>query len=189
MAERQEHGFVYEQSIIKKYNLKPSIHYIHKDDGYKNDIPVQIKCIKHKSSIDLGDLWRNGNKSESFYLIIGFWKGKKDNIIEEHILFIDHKKWNKYFEFDHNDEIKHLIKTISNDYSDDDKWKKEVKRLKGLWNTTDRVIQPRFKRDHKKQKRIQCAISNKIFYSFFVKEFTWQNTENTFLINSTPNQK
>ena len=184
MAERQKHGFIYEKMISVSKNIILSKDYQDKYDGHTlKGFPVQIKCIKHKSCIDLGDIYRNANKKEDFYLIIGFYdkinKGRVPNIVEEYVLFIDHKKWNKLFKFDHYDQMKHLIKTISNDNSDDNKWRKEVSRLKKIWNSIDRYVQPRFKRDHKKQKRVQCAINNKSFHSFFVKEFVWQKTENT----------
>lgn len=43
--------------------------------------------------------------------------------------------------------------------------KAEYKKL------TPNLVRPRFKRDHKKQKRIQCAINNKDFYSYFVAKY------------------
>lgn len=48
--------------------------------------------------------------------------------------------------------------TISNDRKDDAKWKEFCKKYKTIYGE-DAVISIRFKRDHKKQKRIQCAIS------------------------------
>lgn len=61
MVARQNHGFIFEQYIITKYNLikskNGSIY-----DAYYFGIPVQIKCIKYKSSIELSDYFRNKNK-------------------------------------------------------------------------------------------------------------------------------
>ena len=134
-------------------------------------MPWQIKCIKQGSSIELGDYFRNKKKDTDFILHIGFWKDKKDNIIEEHTLLIDYKKWNNLFEFKYDDMLKSLLKNISNDKCDDNKWKRKCSEIKQLWNKMDRKIQLRFKRDHKKQKRIQCAINKKDFYDYFLRMF------------------
>ena len=67
---------------------------------------------------------------------------------------------------------KDLLNNITNDVSDDLKWKKEITVLRTEWkNKTTNLIRPRFKRDHKKQKRIQCAINNKDFYNYFIKKY------------------
>jgi hypothetical protein len=39
-------------------------------------------------------------------------------------------------------------------------WKSEVKEWKERWGK-DRIVQPRFKRDHKTQRRIQSAVAYK----------------------------
>ncbi len=182
MTARQNHGFVYESMISKKMNFVLVDNYTDPYDAYtKSGIPVQIKCIKENSSIDMGDIFRNSSKDKDFFFIVGFYNKIEDgvpNITNQYILFINHRKWNKLFEFSYYDDIKKLIKDISNNHSDDIRWKKETKHLKSLWNKNKRYIQPRFKRDHKKQKRVQCAITNKLFFSYFVKEFEWQKTEN-----------
>jgi len=171
MAERQQHGFIYQDKYILKNNLTEEKNYTHKNDAYdKNNIPYQIKTIKKNSSIDMGDIFRNANKNEDFYLVVGFWENKKTNIVEEKKLFIDHKKWNSILNFQEYDKLKDWIKNkVSNDRNYDNQWKKEMKIWKEKFG--ERKINIRFKRDHKKQRRIQCAINNKIFYSYFVKEF------------------
>jgi hypothetical protein len=59
--------------------------------------------------------------------------------------------------------LKNLIKQISNDTTDDDLWKSSVVKYRSEWNKTSPYLRPRFKRDHKSQKRIQCAITHKDF--------------------------
>jgi len=173
--ERQIHGFNYENKIIEKYGFTKSKSYTDKDDCYMVDgIPIQIKCIRHNGSIDLGDYFRNKSKQKDFILIIGFWKNNKSNIIEECHLYIDHEKWNSLFAFNFDDDLHDLLNEISNDRSDDVLWTKRCKEIKSKWNKVDRVVQLRFKRDHKKQKRIQCAINKKYFYSYFMREFNGQ---------------
>ena len=173
MSERQVHGFKYEDIIIKKFNLIKEKNYTHKWDAYdKNSLPWQIKCIKQGSSIELGDYSRNSVIDKKFILHIGFWKDKKNNIVEEHNLEIDYKSWNELFKFSYKKDLKLLIEDITNERRDDEKWKKECKRIKQLWNNVDRKIQLRFKRDHKKQKRIQCAINKRDFYSYFIGKYS-----------------
>lgn len=174
MAERQKHGFIFEDSIVNKEKLIKSKNYTDAFDAYNNNgTPYQIKTIKYGSSIDLGDIFRNANKDKDFYLIIGFWEGAKDNIIEIYKLFIPYKKWKELLKFDYYDELRSWISSISNDYSYDAQWKKEMNYWKKLFG--ERKIAIRFKRDHKNQKRIQCAINNTVFYNYFLKEFECQN--------------
>ena len=74
-------------------------------------------------------------------------------------------------------EFESFLKGITNDYSDDIKWKKQITLFKEEWQLkTPNFIRPRFKRDHKKQKRIQCAINNKDFHNYVkqVGEYTWE---------------
>lgn len=188
--ERQSHGFIYEKRVIENYenlmsyeeycDVYPCIEnesrYTSKYDAIdmskkgKNYIgkPVQIKNIKHKSSIDLGDVFRNANKEENFDLYVGFWKNNKLNIIEEYFINVDFKKWNDLFSYDNYEEWKHWIKyEVSNSYDYDDQWKIDCDKRKKSWGH-NRIIQPRFKRDHKKQRRIQCGVSYKNFIEFFI---------------------
>lgn len=47
-----------------------------------------------------------------------------------------------------------------------------IKAQKARWQKeTNNLIRPRFKRDHKNQKRIQCAINNKDFYKYFIPNY------------------
>lgn len=167
--ERQKHGFEYENLIIKKYNMLKINKYTHKYDAYYKFkgrvIPVQIKCIKYGSSIELGDYRRNKHKKENFILFVGFWKENKDNIIKETILFIDRKKFISNLEFDHDNEIFSTLNLITNLICDDLKWKSFTEKYKNLWPKKN-LISIRFKRDHKTQKRIQCAIPWKKFNTF-----------------------
>lgn len=190
---RQQHGFDYQDYVIEQLNLSPSENYISKDDAYvieKEGIvyPVQIKFIKKDASIELGSYVRNKEKNKDFVLIIGFWEGIKGNIVEEYVLYPPFEWWRSLFIAPENfdEEMVRFLNDISNNYSDDDKWKigckKFIRQWKNYWKINngkfekqwqesypDRLIIPRFKRDHKKQKRIQCAIPNKLFYKHFLR--------------------
>ena len=68
--------------------------------------------------------------------------------------------------------FKKMLLSVSNNKEDDNKWKTLMNEGKQLWkNKTPNLISPRFKRDHKNQKRIQCAITNKNFYNYFLPKF------------------
>ncbi len=189
MAERQSHGFKFEtkwckennittwKQYEKKYGKQKGSNYTSKWDAINENIkgvnykgkPVQLKCIGLNNAIELGDIFRNANKEEDFTLVVGFWVGKKTNIVDVVVLDIDYKKWNKLFEWDRFDEVKDWIKNkVSNDRSYDAQWKKEMSYYKEYWGE-NRLITPTFKRDHKKQRRIQCQISYINFMEEFVK--------------------
>ena len=193
MAARQQHGFDYQEYVIKQLELKPDKNYIGKNDAYYQEkdgieYPVQIKFIKKGSAIDLGDYRRNKNKTKDFVLIIGFWEGIKGNITEEYILYPPFEWWTGLFNADDtfDADIYKFLGNISNSVLDDDKWVAGRKRLTKRWHDywllcrtefennwkekySKRLIIPRFKRDHKTQKRIQCAIPNKLFYKHFLR--------------------
>lgn len=76
------------------------------------------------------------------------------------------------------EKFKTLLSSITNNRKDDERWKNEINLLKKEWkNSTPNLIRPRFKRDHKKQKRIQCAINNKDFYNYFIPKYEVKNLE------------
>jgi len=183
MVARQNHGFVYESLVIDKFSLIKCDKYTDKYDAYtSSNIPVQIKCIKKGRNIDLGDIFRNVERNNEFYFIVGFYDtliNGTPNIVDEYILYIPCGEWSKLLYYDNYSEFKTLIQNISNDKSDDSIWKSSIKKLKLEWNSIPRYIQPAFKRDHKKQKRIQCYIQNKIFYSYFVKNYNVENKKIT----------
>ena len=171
MGERQKHGFDYEYSVMSRNNLIKEGHYTSKWDTYEmyNGVktPVSVKCIKNGSSIDFGDFKRQSEVNEDFILYVGFWSGKKDNIVEEYKLLINKDKWNNYFgDKSITKELLEELKEISNDYSDDGKWKVYRNKYKNLYGSS--IISLRFKRDHKTQKRIQCGITKKNFIDYIL---------------------
>ena len=89
MPERQMHGFMYENSVIERFNLiKENSYTAIWDAKTSNNIPVSIKYEKLGSDIELADLFRNETeRSEDFYIIVGFWETDKNHLVEEHILY------------------------------------------------------------------------------------------------------
>lgn len=170
--ERQLHGFSFEKQIIEKYQLVPTKTYTDKWDAYYKDIPVSIKTEKYGSDIELADYRRNAINQESFYLVVGFWEDIPTNIVETQILFIDGTEWHKLFPNNFIDIFQNCLNSVSNNKEDDKKWSALIQDAKKQWQeATANLIRPRFKRDHKKQKRIQCAINNKDFYNYFVSKY------------------
>lgn len=165
---RQQHGFDFENFIINKYNMIKCNNYTSIYDAYTTDNdPVQIKYIQYNTSIELGDIFRNSSKNEDFLLIIGFWKWDKNKRNKIHVITyqisIDHIEWSKLFLFDYYDIMKTEMNLITNLKIDDDVWSEYRKKYSKLWNTSNQLISIRFKRDHKTQKRIQCAINQRSF--------------------------
>lgn len=160
--ERQIHGIEYEKKLCSKHNLIFDENYTAIWDAYKPDgIPCVIKTFKEKSELPLSDIFKNALRDEDFYLMYGIWKGEKSNIIEEKVIFIDINKWKELFDWNRYDELNNWIKNlVSNNYDYDMIWKSEVEVWKNRWGK-DRLIQPRFKRDHKTQRRIQSAVAYK----------------------------
>lgn len=171
--ERQQHGFDFEQLVAGIYGIELSKQYTSKWDGWLEGIPVSIKLEKYKSDIELGDYFRNAATEEDFYLFVGFWQDEIDNIVEFHSLLINGEEWRTLFPNSFSNSFSLLLSTISNQTSDDGLWKERIVILKQQWqNDTDNLIRPRFKRDHKKQKRIQCAINNRDFYKYFLPKYS-----------------
>jgi len=172
MSERQKHGFEYEKKCFKKnpHWISNSDEYTAKWDAYDTieEKPVSIKCIKLGSSVEFGDIFRMTSIKEDWILQVGFWSKKKNNIVEEYTIPIDVGEWKKLIG---NIKVFHAAKRemakITNEYKDDNKWKKFRTKYKKLWG--DSILQPRFKRDHGNQKRLQCAIMYNNLLEHFVK--------------------
>lgn len=174
MAARQQHGFDFESYCKEQFHVLdcPEGHYTYKWDGILNGKPVSIKTEKIGSDIEIASLQRNAENEEDFYLIVGFWKGNKENIISIETLYIIGNEWHQLFDLEIVNECSLLVKEISNDAKDDALWKKCRSELTKKWKqNTPNLIRPRFKRDHKTQKRMQCAINNKDFYCYFLPKY------------------
>lgn len=174
VGERQKHGFDFEKFVKEKYNILPCPegHYTYKWDGMMNGYPVSIKTEKYGSDIEMASFERNAENTENFYLIVGFWKNSKDNIIEISTLFINGHEWHDLFDQEIVQECKDFLNSITNDYSDDDRWSQGCAQLKEKWIArTPNLVRPRFKRDHKSQKRMQCAINYTDFCNYFIVKY------------------
>jgi len=170
MAERQIHGFLYEQKCFADFPwwVSNSDEYIGKWDGYDTELekPVSIKCIQKGASVEFGDMFRMAEIDEDWILQVGFWEGEKGNIVEEYTVEIDKDEWQWLLgDVETFKKAKKEMAYISNDYSDDEKWKKFRLKYKKLWGES--ILQPRFKRDHGNQKRLQVGITYNNLKEYF----------------------
>lgn len=170
--ERQKHGFEYENKKLEMFGLEKCKNYISEYDALCGDICVQVKCIKYGCAVELGDYFRNKRKTKDFIMIIGFWKGDKSNIVEEGIYYIDHTKFVANLEYDKDAQIVAEMNLITNLKEDDSRWKEFRLKYTKDYKLGKNAIDIRFKRDHKKQKRVQCAISWKNYNNWFKNTFT-----------------
>ena len=168
--ERQAEGFKFESETIKHFSLDKEKNYTGEFDAYKDNIPYSIKLSKKGNSICLGDLKRNMEKEKDFYMIIK---------IGEKIFkgFIEYAKYIKLFNFPEYDEFKNKFDLISNSHSDDLKWKQLREEYTKKYKSTNTITSINPKRDHKKQKRIQCSIPNSKINDFLSK-FNFEQVEN-----------
>lgn len=166
--ERQKHGFVFEEAILAELGATKEANYTGKWDGYIGSTPISVKNIKMGSAIDMGDYFRNAHTTEDFLFIVNFYDGSENEV---HFLFIPGEKWQGYFSTDATEAYAHVFDGITNDPSDDAKWTARINGLKKKYNTSKAPFCPRFKRDHKSQRRVQGAINNKMFYNHFLPEY------------------
>ena len=153
-SERQGHGFKYEDEFIKKYNLIKSYNYIAKFDGHC-EFPVQIKYMQARNEICLSSFKNNIDIKDDFILHIAFYKEKNElPNIEDYTLYIKHEIYTNLFKVYDFDKIQKELSLISNNKSDNAKFKS----FRLLYKNSDNIIQIRFKRDHKKQIRIQAGL-------------------------------
>lgn len=164
--EEQKHGFEYEKYFCEKTGAILSNNYRDKFDAYLNNIPIQIKYMKENTEICMGDFFRQSQIDTDFILHIASWKNNINNQKElcsnSLTFFIEAKKWKSEFDFFPPilmEEMKTEFSLITNLVVDDDRFHEYTKKYHKYFE--GKFIQLRFKRDHKSQKRIQCAIPNK----------------------------
>lgn len=161
---RQSHGFRRQDEFIEENGLTSYPVTSHFDAFDSNNNKYEIKTTKLGNEISFADLKRKIDIDEDFHLHIDFYENDKENIIESCTILVKLDNWFSYFPFNAKElifKMKLEMKTITNNYEDDEKWQLFCDKYKRLWGKN--VVELRFKRDHKKQKRIQCAVSFKSF--------------------------
>ena len=179
-TERQGHGFAFEDYVEDIYNVDRSHEgygkkYTDPWDGLYYGYPVSIKHIKKGCAVDLADVFRQASITEDFIMFVDFYEtplvSETDDI---HILFIPGEKWHSYFASPDifEERLRDVLKSVSNDKSDDAKWTKlRVESVKFWKSITTGFITLNGKRDHEKQKRWQCSINNTNFFKEFLPKY------------------
>lgn len=179
MAERQKHGFDFEEYVETNYgNVVLSGEYGSRWDGtvrsYSGvEYPLSLKTCKNTSAIPLSDVFRNASVDEDFVLTVGFWKDvrtKKPASI--HSVFVEHQVWHTFF--DH--ETLRLLKErdiydgIGNSRSPE--WKKRKNWLLSTWDSEIIKINPKVPNvSIGRLGRTQCSIDNKYFRQVLLKDY------------------
>ena len=183
--ERQYPGIQIEHAIISRLNLKKAEGYTDKFDAFSNvdSTPFQIKSKKVKKlsfnkkvKIEFGGFDRL-KKTENFVVIIENYQMVNNSVfeIDSFEFLVDYKKWNALID---DDAISLLHKSnvfygISNDHSDDAIWKKRRSSLKKEYiknyPAMAQYFMPRFKRDHKNQKRVQVGVPMDLLKTLSIK--------------------
>jgi hypothetical protein len=164
MSERQAHGFAFERRIIGILGLRPADSYCAAWDAFDGDMPVSVKTAREGSEIDLGSLRRNAAIDRDFTLVLGTWDSDPRVITRIRALRISGEWWRACFDAGLLHEAAVVIGMVSNRRSDDGIWSELTGDIRDRWaERTANLVRPRFKRDHKAQKRVQCAISASAF--------------------------
>lgn len=170
-SERQAAGYFIEDHVKSMYyDDIPDNTYIGSFDAIAYDgTPVQIKGKKIKkptvrTALEMGSLYRL-HKDDDFILDVTFYNKKSNGECNAHTNIVYHvsaEKWNAAIPDDMNTMFAHerVFGGISNDKSDDDKWKKRRKKITKEYKDKhpDSPFTPLFKRDSKKQSRMQVSI-------------------------------
>lgn len=175
---RQGHGFIFQSGIAKLLKLYVPASYTDEVDAYSITQPhddVMRHSFKtanrRQQKIDLGDLERNGLVQHDFILYVGFWRGFSLNIREICVMYVRAAYWRSQFPDDISPFMKKAVfEGITNDKECDAAWQERRRRLQAKWAEEvprQSFIHVNFKRDHKKQQRVQCSIPGAGFPRLF----------------------
>lgn len=107
---KKQHIINYENIIINTYKFRKEYNECIWNGYGLDDIPIIIKLINNKSSINIGNIFKYEEITTDFILHIGFWDiNEHSNKIYKNItLYIKKDKWNELFNFDNIKEKKHI---------------------------------------------------------------------------------
>lgn len=179
---RQRHGFTFEAGLTRLLNYSPADSYTAPVDAWETvgaNYPVSFKNIKDRAAIELGSASRNAAVERDFLFYVGFWSGLQRATTRIHVMVCDSAMWRSWFPDDMDPfSAEAVFDGITNAYADDAAWKVRCRQLRALWKqqVPDSPIQVRFKRDHKSQKRVQCAIPFRSFKDVSAVAYSAQHT-------------
>jgi hypothetical protein len=182
---RQSHGFVFQSGATRLLRLMAPLDYTAEVDAYsidEDDVALRhsFKNMKAGTSVELGDLGRNANTKRDYIMYVSFWEGFGTNLQDVYVLRVAAEYWRSLFPADITPFLANAaFLGITNARADDAKWDKRREELKQLWELEKPPGSPmtvNFKRDHKKQRRVQCGISAAGFPALFQRLFDEEHT-------------
>jgi hypothetical protein len=199
MAEVQLHGFDFENWIKETFFAEFSVSYSSKWDipaefnvleivpKEFRGLPVSVKTCKNRSPIGFGDALRQFSIDKDFLLIIGFWEqsdGNK-NFVAVEAVKVTVRDWKNLFDPLTEADIKLLDSTIKNRETHYSEVRELTKKIKKAFAKTKIVLNPKI--DSKIQRRLQCSLPFKTFWSDFVGKEPYHNIECSLFGKIVPN--
>lgn len=199
MPEVQLHGFDFENWIKKTFFADFTVSYSNKWDVPAEfnileivpekfrHLPVSIKTCKNRCPIGFGDALRQFKNKEDFLLIVGFWEqsGVNKNFVSIEAVKISAKTWSNLFKPLTEDNLKLLDSTIKNKETHYSEVRKTAQKIKQAFPLTKIVLNPKI--DSGIQRRLQCGVPFKVFWSEIAQKESYRNIECSLFGKQVPN--
>jgi hypothetical protein len=171
-----------------------------------NGLPVSVKTCKYGTSINFGDALRQIENEEDFLLIVGFWQkaGNTKKFVSVKAVMVSSHFWKRLFMenlMDNEEEgdvyssdeeefslFTSRIRKLDSVIKDRDVGYKETrtsaKKLKAALPESSMVLNPKI--DSKSQRRLQCSMQFKVFWSVVMGEADFRQEECEFWGETVP---
>ncbi|HTJ78339.1 MAG TPA: hypothetical protein VL357_05030 [Rariglobus sp.] len=166
-AEVQRHGLVFETWVRDTFfdGYQPSGYTQKWDIPAANNklhggIPVNPKAAKDRTPVDLGDALRQYDISESFILVIGYWRqdGDRKRFVNIVAPRIEPETWRKLWGPVTRADLERLDAVIKDRTLPPDEARRQAQAIKNAPPFTQSVIVVNPKIDSKTQRRLQCSL-------------------------------
>lgn len=171
MAEEQQHGFAFEDWVKRTFF---DIHYTSEWDIPKElnptpeNGPISIKTAKWGGGVGFGDASRQFQINHTFTLIVGFWeqKGGHKEIVKIVETIVRQEAWRSLWQPITLDNIESLDRTIKDRTTTPEQARKMAQNILGQdpFSTASFTLNPKI--DSKKQRRLQCSLSRRMFFEY-----------------------
>lgn len=169
-TETQAHGYRFQTASAYLLGLKECEDYTGPVDAVTIDPATgelyerwSMKTARYRGPVYLGSLLRNATVAHALRMVVGFWQRRRDNTIAILALWLPEGAWRALFPEDTEPFLAPAaFAGISNRREDDAAWRDRRKGLLDAWREqlpAGSPIVANYKRDHKRQKRVQCSIA------------------------------
>lgn len=168
MTARQQHGFMFESILTD--NLIGFMHndeYTGQYDGTFMHIPCSVKCMGMHGDICLSSFTRIVTDNDQSLMFLGI-RDRTSHSLMMSTLYFPAGTRGLFHPYESETEalIQQFTCYLHNDVLNsrlyDKQWQSRLNEFKNeysnIFHDTDSLIMPRPKRDHKHQKRLQCAV-------------------------------